>query len=570
MHWKLGIKFSAFLVLIFLIGSGLKIFTLSQHFNYQAEKAVQERAEILLTTMQAVRNYTQDNIQPRLEDSPEWDSSFVLESVPNYAARTVFEDFRQHAPSYEAFSYKEATPNPTNPDDRTDEFEADIFNQLAGATEQPERLSGYRTLGGTKLFYIARPLIMTDAKCLACHGDPRDAPQSQIKMYGDQNGFGWQLNDVIAAQMIYVPADTILDRGRQNLWAVTTILLSLFGALFIVINLLLWRTVIRPLKILTRVAKQISSCSLSDEPRMMPNPSQGLERLTSRRDEPGQLARAFQFMLHVLGQREQDLQLAVQERTLWLEQEMQERQAAQESLQLYSHAINHDLRNLVMGISSVVQGVLFQTFGANQEKRQPPETPDAVAVEPAALAMIQKSCDRQLNLMNSLMTEESSDIWRVALQVETVYLQTLTADLQKSYSAKLPFSSTFHSHIPDDLPPIEADPSQLQRVFENLIDNALKYNPDGVDITLEARVEAGDSMIRCTVQDNGVGIDAQKVNTLFGVYTRGQSDARITGYGLGLYICRKIIEAHGGTIGVESSADGGATFWFQLPCCKDR
>lgn len=565
MPWKLGVKFSVFLVLIFLIGSSLKIFTLSQHFNYQAEKAVQERAEILLTTMQAVRNYTQDNIQPRLEDSPEWDSSFVLESVPNFAARTVFADFRQYAPDYQAFSYKEATPNPTNPDDRTDEFEASIFKQLqAMSTEKPERLSGYRTSGGTKLFYIARPLIMTDAKCLTCHGNPGDAPQSQIKMYGNQNGFGWQLNDVIAAQMIYVPADTILDRGYQNLWAVTTILLSLFGALFLVINLLLWRTVIRPLKILTHVSKQISSCSLQDEPRMKLNPSQDLETLTNRRDEPGQLARAFQFMLHVLGQREQDLQLAVQERTQWLEQEMHERQTAQESLQLYSHAINHDLRNLVMGISSVVQGILFQTFGKDTEQHSTSETSNVITVEPAALTLIQTSCDRQLNLMNALMTEESSDIWRVALQLQTIHLQNLTADLQKSYKAKLA-SSTIHNCIPTDLPPIKADPSQLQRVFENLIENALKYNPDRVDITLDARVEVSDSpMIRCTVQDNGVGIDSQKINSLFGVYTRGQSDTHFTGYGLGLYICRKIIEAHGGTIGVETSADGGATFWFLL------
>ncbi len=565
MHWKLGAKFSLFLILIFLLGSGLKTFALSQHFNHQAEKTIQERAEILLATTQAVRNYTQNHIQPRLADSSEWDNSFVLESVPNFAARTIFSDFQQQAPICKDFSYKEATPNPTNLDDLTDEFEANIFKQLqAMSPDQVERLSGYRTLGGTKLFYLARPLIMTDAKCLVCHGNPRDAPQSLIDRYGDQNGFGWQLNDVIAAQMIYVPADTILDRGHQNLWAVATILLSLFGALFLVINLLLWRTVIRPLKILTRVAKQMSSCSLQEEPHMMAHPSQGLETLTNRRDEPGQLARAFQLMLYVLSQREQDLQLAVQERTLWLEQEMHERQAAQESLQLYSHAISHDLRNLVMGISSVVQGILFQTFGADTEKRQTPEAPAAITVEAAALTLIRKSCDRQLNLMNALMTEESSDIWRVALELQTIHLQNLIADLQKSYKAKLT-SSTIHNRIPNDLPPIKADPSQLQRVFENLIENALKFNTDGVDITLEAHVEVSDPpMIRCTVQDNGVGIDSQKINSLFGVYTRGQSDTHITGYGLGLYICRKIIEAHGGTIDVESSADGGATFWFLL------
>ena len=104
MRWKLGAKFSVFLVLIFLIGSSLKIFTLSQHFNHQAEEAVTERAEILLNTMQAVRNYTQMNIQPQLKSTSEGSYPFILEGVPNFAARTVFADFRQRAPDFKDFS----------------------------------------------------------------------------------------------------------------------------------------------------------------------------------------------------------------------------------------------------------------------------------------------------------------------------------------------------------------------------------------------------------------------------------------------------------------------------------
>lgn len=84
------------------------------------------------------------------------------------------------------------------------------------------------------------------------------------------------------------------------------------------------------------------------------------------------------------------------------------RQAAQ----TYSHAINHDLLNLVMGISSLVQGILFQTFGADQTPgvSNTPRKSTAIHLEPEALAMIQKSCDRQLSLMNSLMSVESSEI----------------------------------------------------------------------------------------------------------------------------------------------------------------
>ncbi|PZD74495.1 Adaptive-response sensory-kinase SasA [Acaryochloris thomasi RCC1774] len=567
-RWKLGAKFSLFLVIIFLLGSCLTVFTLSQQLNQQAEDVVKERAELLLTAMQAARNYTQNNIQPILESDTERENDFVQESIPNFAARTIFSDFRDQDSNFQNFSYKEATPNPTNLDDLADSLEVDLFNQLTQLAPESsdEVLSGYRTLEGQKLFYLARPLFMNDVRCLDCHGDPRVAPKSLLKMYGSQNGFGWKLNEVVATQLIYVPADNIFSQGRRNLLSVTKTLAAIFGALFLVINLLLWKTVTQPLEILTKVAKQISSCSLNQQPS---HDSQNLEALTMRKDEPGQLARAFQYMVTVLSQREQDLQLAVQERTLSLEEEMHERQTAQEALQTYAHAINHDLRNLAMGISSLVQGLLSYSFtGRYSEGKQNRLEPSVIEIEPEALTMIKKSCDRQLNLMNSLMTAESSNLWQTALKPESVNLRQLAKELQVACDYRLTDSaSTLNNQIAADLPNIYADSHQLRRVFENLIDNALKYNPEGITILLHAVVQS-DAMIRCTVKDNGVGIDSQRSQMLFGMYARGQGDFQVKGYGLGLYICRKIIEAHGGAIGVEAPVGGGAEFWFTLPCCQ--
>ena len=568
--WSLGAKFSLLLALVCILGGCLTTFILAKHLNYQAEQAVKERAEIFLTAMQAARNYTQDNIQPLLEGRSELGDGFIQESVPNFAARTIFSDFQRQDADFQNFVYKEAALNPTNPLDRTDEFEAQIFTQLQQqlTIPEPQILSGYRALDGENLFYLARPLIMNNTSCLTCHGDPRNAPKHLIEMYGDQNGFRWKLNDVVAAQMVYVPADKIFDRGRQNLLTVTKTLLSIFGALFLVINRLLWRTVIQPLKILTSTAKHISSCSVNQRQNTKLQ-AQDLDVLTIRQDEPGQLARAFQYMIHVLSQREQDLQQAVHERTQSLEQEMRDRQTAQDALQTYSHAINHDLRNLVMGISSLVQGILFRTSRADDtaasSNRVEPST--IIKIKPAALTMIQKSCDRQLKLMNSLMEVQSSDVWRIALQFEPIDLSQLTEDLKIAYEAKLlAADATLENHISAGLPMIQADANQLQRVFENLIDNALKYNPKGVAIALNATMCNGDqSMISCTVSDNGIGVDPRKSEELFKIYSRGYASRQTSGYGLGLYICRKIVEAHGGNIGVKTLLNGGAEFWFTLP-----
>ncbi|MEL6816049.1 MAG: HAMP domain-containing sensor histidine kinase, partial [Cyanobacteria bacterium J06598_3] len=292
---------------------------------------------------------------------------------------------------------------------------------------------------------------------------------------------------------------------------------------------------------------------------------------------------------------EQDLQTAVQASTQSLRTEMHERQTAQDALQTYNHTINHDLRNLVMGVSMVVQGVLRQAANTHQPISPPSESPasespvsespaseSAVTIEPTALTLIQKSCDRQLNLMNSLVEVRSAEIWRTVLHTQPLELQTLTTELSDTYTAKFQTTTganpkfTLTIHIPPTLPHLQADPSQLKRVFENLINNALKYNPDGVDITISATVE-NHTIIRCSVADNGIGIHTTDTQDLFKIYARGQTDRKILGDGVGLYICRQIINAHGGNIGIEppkensqghndeNSSISGATFWFTLP-----
>ena len=535
---------------------------------------MRERAEIVLTTMQAARDYTQENVQPLLEEHSEGEDRFVQEGIPNFAAQTIFSNFRQQNPRFQDFLYKEAALNPTNPEDFADAFELEVLAQLRQPLrDDTELLSGYRRLNGNKLFYLARPLVMKDASCLACHGSPANAPRSLIETYGDKNGFGWQLGDIIATQMIYVPADEIFDQGRQNLRAVTRTLLSILGALVFVINLLLWRTVIKPLKTLTGVSEAISSGSLGrrqNEKLQVLN----LEALTRRQDESGKLARAFQYMVHVLTQREQDLQRLVTERTRSLEQESNERQAAQSALQTYTHAINHDLRNLAMGIANLVQGTLFQTSSREIKglASDGMTTQRWISVNAMTLEMIRKSCDRQLKLMNALMEVQSLDIWRIALQVETVDLSRLVEELRVAYRARMVAAgAVLRNDIAEDLPTVCVDPSQLLRVFENLIDNALKHNPQGVEINIGAAVVPDDpALIRCVVSDQGVGIGPQRRAELFNLYSRDRTDPQSSGYGLGLYICRKILEAHGGEIGFSESSTEGAEFWFTLPCDRTK
>lgn len=115
------------------------------------------------------------------------------------------------------------------------------------------------------------------------------------------------------------------------------------------------------------------------------------------------------------------------------------------------------------------------------------------------------------------------------------------------------------------LPLVQADPDRFEEILANLIDNAVKYSPEGGTIELSARESDGRLII--SVSDPGVGIPAKELDKIFDKFHRvDRGDARTTyGHGLGLYISKRFIEAHGGDIWVESRLGKGSTFSFTLP-----
>jgi signal transduction histidine kinase/DNA-binding response OmpR family regulator len=133
----------------------------------------------------------------------------------------------------------------------------------------------------------------------------------------------------------------------------------------------------------------------------------------------------------------------------------------------------------------------------------------------------------------------------------------------------IPMGLSDHSvllDIPPNFPPIVADPGRLRQVITNLTMNAVKYSPGGGSITVRCRDRGGQHVV-IEVIDHGLGIPSDQVGQLFQKFARVRSDEhlRISGTGLGLYICRLIVEGHGGQIWVESEEGKGSTFGIVLP-----
>ncbi len=261
-----------------------------------------------------------------------------------------------------------------------------------------------------------------------------------------------------------------------------------------------------------------------------------------------------------LGLQKLQNQLKVQNQQL--QAEIRERQKAQEALQVFLYAVSHDLRNPVTGGLMVLKSLLAEA-----------EAHEGAAIVPqAVLQRMIYSHDRQLALINSLLETQTIAMEGISLQLQPVHLRQFVEQLVADWTPLLQREeATLNLFIPDDLPAVQADPNQLSRVYENLIANALKHNPPGLTLTLRAEVipDSNPIQIRCQVQDNGMGISPEHSHTIFDLYKRGNQARRTVGLGLGLYLCRQIITAHGGEIGVETTSGNGASFWFTLPAVTD-
>jgi light-regulated signal transduction histidine kinase (bacteriophytochrome) len=125
--------------------------------------------------------------------------------------------------------------------------------------------------------------------------------------------------------------------------------------------------------------------------------------------------------------------------------------------------------------------------------------------------------------------------------------------------------------IPAPLPEIEADPVQIRQLLQNLIANGIKYQPKGKTpkITITSK-PAANGKVRVEVTDNGIGIKAEYLNSIFVMFKRLHTRTEYEGTGIGLSVCKKIVERHGGKIGVESQPDVGSTFWFTVPTADKK
>lgn len=180
------------------------------------------------------------------------------------------------------------------------------------------------------------------------------------------------------------------------------------------------------------------------------------------------------------------------------------------------------------------------------------------------LQFIDEACDILEALIHDLLESSILDAGLLSLEPQPVKLPPLVRDVVDDISRHTEICR-FLVDFPDDFPILDADPDRIAQVMRNLLDNSVKYSPQGGLIVVRGEVRKDEVLI--SVADQGVGLSPEHLNRLFEKYFRAQSSLgrHVVGSGLGLPICRSIVEAHGGRIWAESQLGEGTTLYFTLP-----
>jgi signal transduction histidine kinase len=226
---------------------------------------------------------------------------------------------------------------------------------------------------------------------------------------------------------------------------------------------------------------------------------------------------------------------------------------AQEQREDLSRMISHDLRTPLNVVLAHAKLLGRRT-----------ETAEAVRTRADAIAT---SAQRMAAMLNDLVESALLEAGKLRLELAPLDLYEVVRDLRGRLAA--PYEGDrIRVTAQAGVPRVLADPDRLERVVVNLLTNALKYSAPGSEVLV--RVSAEDDGVQLSVEDRGQGIAPEDLPRLFERFFRAPGAGRVEGMGLGLYTCRKLVEAHGGAIGARSERGKGSLFWVRLPPAPGR
>jgi signal transduction histidine kinase len=252
----------------------------------------------------------------------------------------------------------------------------------------------------------------------------------------------------------------------------------------------------------------------------------------------------------------QMLETKVSERTRELSLALKAVEEVSKKKSEFISAVSHELRTPLTSIKGYASILITGKVG---------EIPDAVKER---LAKINLHSDNLVKLINDLLDISRIESGRVEMKTSLLPIKPMLDNIVDLLTPQLKEKSiTIRSRVAPDMPPVEFDQSQVERVFINLISNAIKFTPPGGTITVNGLVNRDKQEVSFEVADTGIGIKKEDLGKIFDEFYRvdNQINLSVKGTGLGLSLAKNIVEAHYGKIWVTSEVGTGTSFHFTLP-----
>ena len=276
-------KLAGLLSAVFLSSLLVLLIGLNSLFTHYATSQIDHHASSMMGFMDAVRQYTNNHIDPIISPQNQTSDKFLPESIPSFSSQRVLAYLKANG-DYANYSYREAALNPTNPLDRADPLETQLIRAFR-ANADLTVLTGIRQAAGGSSHYVARPIRVSDQKCLACHSTHQAAPKSLVATYGSENGFSWKLGEVVGAQIVSVPIGAIYKAKHDSLGLVSSLNLATYAVTSVVLLAFISRAIVRPMR-------EISSRAF--EASIHPDRVEFSEK--HRADEIGRIAQSIERM----------------------------------------------------------------------------------------------------------------------------------------------------------------------------------------------------------------------------------------------------------------------------------
>lgn len=214
--------------------------------------------------------------------------------------------------------------------------------------------------------------------------------------------------------------------------------------------------------------------------------------------------------------------------------------------------LSHELRTPLATIKGFSTALLLEEASWSDDKRR------------EFLSLIDTECDNLQTMLNDILDSALIDVGRLAIELQPVRLPHLAREVADEMQAHTGIHRLVVS-FPPDFPIVDADPRRIKQVIRNIVDNAIKYSPEGGLVVIDGWIRPTDVVV--SISDQGVGISPEDLIPLFEKYFRVKSPTgyHVAGTGLGLPVARAIVEAHGGRIWAESKLGEGTTLLFSLP-----